>query len=274
MIFRILISVIFIAILFFFALDSRLSVTNYEINSAKVSSENSYRIVLIADLHNCFLGEDQVDIISKIKLQNPDIIVLCGDIADNVKPFIGAKVFLEKVVEIAPVYYVTGNHEFRTRNIDNVKADIRKTGVTILDNEMKTVNINGANVNIYGIDDPFLFEYTDYSDEKDWESLLKGLWQDKEGEYNILISHRPEEVDEYKKYNYDLILTGHAHGGQVIVPYLIDGLFAPDQGFFPKYTNGLIEYNNTKQIISRGVANNQKVPRVFNRPEVVVVDIK
>lgn len=278
--------IVFLAI----ALKKDLVVREYEVKSEKVKEDFSMRIVVISDLHSYVYGENQSVIIDKIKAQNPDIILLPGDIVDDVEPIEGAEIFLKRIVELAPTYYVTGNHEFWSKKPNEIKDMIEGYGVVVLENEKSSFEFKGQTIELFGIDDPDVFmddEYIDYTNHKtiiskmgienneNWNLLLESIWDDTDEEsYKILLSHRPGQIDEYKKYKYDIIVSGHAHGGQVRIPGLVNGLFAPNQGFFPKYAGGLYEYGVTKHVVSRGVSYNQWLPRVFNPPEIVVVEVR
>lgn len=271
---RILIALVILIALCISAFYNGLVIRKYTIHSDKILKDNDVKIVLIADLHSHLYGKRQNDIINKIVKQCPDIVLLAGDIIDDKDAFHGAKIFLKRIKDIAPCYYVTGNHEYWSGKIDRIKGYIKKVGINVLDNRKEIIKVNGNNIFIYGIDDPYIESYDKSFKLDNWEKLLQSIWEtDSSDKYKILLSHRPEKVDEYKKYDYDLITCGHSHGGQVRVPLLLNGLFAPDQGYFPKYAGGLYAYNNTKQIVSRGVSYNPRLPRIFNPPEIVSINI-
>lgn len=257
-------------ILSFIAFYNGLTIEKYTIKTNKISSD--IRIVLIADLHSHIYGENQERLLDKIEKQHPDIIALSGDIVDDIEPFLGAKLFLERVTKIAPTYYVTGNHEYWSKDIAAIKSNIKDLGITILENESLELKINDNEIVLFGIEDPDIIKYDARFKGESWKQMLEDLWLNTD-KYKILLSHRPERVESYKKYDYDLILSGHAHGGQVRIPFIINGLLAPDQGWFPKYAGGLYEYNDTKHIVSRGISYNKRLPRIFNPPEIVVIDI-
>jgi uncharacterized protein len=260
-----------------FALYSGFVVRKYVVESGKVKDGGTVRIVGIADLHSCVFGEDQKPLIDLIKAQKPDIITLVGDIFDDKEPILGAQLFLEGIKDIDPVYYVSGNHEFWSKKYDIIKKMIEGYGITVLSNERCYVTVNGVDLCICGIDDPDAFKYSD--DEKllkfkNEEGILSQFSDLSDDAFNILLTHRPELIDEYRKYGFDMILSGHTHGGQVRIPLIMNGLFAPDQGYFPKYGGGEYRFSDMTMIISRGLAFDEKVPRIFNPPEVVVVDIQ
>lgn len=253
---------------------NRLVVRNYTIKTDKLLPTQSVKIVLITDLHSHMYGKGQQNIVKKIMVQNPDIIALAGDIADDQVPIYGTEVFLKAIKDIAPIYYVTGNHEIWTRDVSNVKDIFRSYGVRVLENNYEKVHINGIDLIIAGIEDPDIIPY-ERPGSNWYEEVKEGLLNvgNKEA-YKILLSHRPELVDFYDTLNVDIVLSGHAHGGQVRIPFILNGLYAPHQGFFPKYAGGLYEHENYTHIVSRGASFNPKLPRIFNPPELVSITIQ
>jgi len=250
-----------------------LYVKNYVLNTNKINTGETIRIVLITDLHSNIYGKDQTKLTSLIKKQKPDIIALAGDIADDGTPIDGTKLFLKQLKGIAPMYYVTGNHEYWSKDVEGIKDVIDDYGVTILENTYKKLKIRNSELIIGGVDDPFVKYYKISKNIfKEMNNSFTEL-KNKPG-YKILLAHRPEMIDEYRKYNFDLVLSGHAHGGQVRIPFLINGLWAPDQGWFPQYAGGEYKHGSLTHIVSRGVSYNPRLPRIFNPPEVVVIDIK
>ena len=264
---------IFISILTFWAFYNGLVVRKYTITTDKLGKNESIRIVLISDLHSSIYGDGQRDIITLIKKQKPDIIALAGDIADDIMPIVGTQMFLEGINSIAPIYYVSGNHEFWSGDIKDIKATIRQYDVKILENSYEEFRLNGSNIIIGGVDDPDIVSYEkpDFKWYEEMENAFTVL-KDK-SDFKILLSHRPELVETYEKSGFDLVLSGHAHGGQVRIPLLLNGLLAPNQGWFPKYAGGLYKHATFTHIVSRGVSYNPRLPRIFNPPEVVVIDI-
>lgn len=266
--------IILLIIFVFIAFYNGLVVRNYIIKADKLLMDQSIKIVLISDLHSYVHGENQKKIVNKIKKQNPDIIALAGDIADDKVPIDGTILFLEEIKYIAPIFYVTGNHEVWSGELNYIKDVFRSFGVTVLENDYKEINISGIKLVIAGVDDPEIIKYE--RKQSNWYKEIEEAFadvKDLDG-YKILISHRPEAVVFYNTLPFDLVLSGHSHGGQVRIPFLINGLLAPNQGFFPKYAGGVYELENYTHIVSRGVSFNPLLPRVFNPPEVVVIDVK
>ncbi len=229
---------------------------------------------MIADLHNHIYGPGQSELVQLIKEQEPDIIALAGDIADIQAPLTGTEMLLKGIQGVAPVYYVSGNHEYWSNDIRQIKDTIRKNGVTILEGSYDKISINNAAIIIAGVDDPEAVRYKKRG--TNWEEgfcrAFNGLGE--EPAYKVLLAHRPELIEVYKQGDFDLVLSGHTHGGQVRIPFILNGLYAPNQGWFPPYAGGMYDHGSLIHIVSRGVSFNPLLPRIFNPPEVVVIDIE
>lgn len=250
-----------------------LAVRRYSTGSYKLERSESIRAVLIADLHSHAYGENQKDLLTLIKRQKPDLILLAGDIADDEAPFEGAEAFFKGAVKLAPVYYVSGNHELWANGAQSIKEFIRGCGATVLESSYEKLKIKGIPVIIAGVDDPAIeMSVPGFN----WEDSMYRAFSRLEDEqcYKILIAHRPELIDVYRRFDFDLVVSGHAHGGQFRIPFLMNGLFAPGQGWFPKYAGGLYKHGSLTHVVSRGLSINTRLPRIFNPPEVVVIDIK
>lgn len=269
----IIIVLLLLSALSFAAFYNSLVIKHYDIHTNKLSKNQSIRIVLIADLHSTIYGLNQSEVSQKIAKQKPDIIALSGDIADDTNPIDGTKQFLQAIKGIAPIYYVTGNHEFWSNNIQQIREVFKSYNVTILANNFEEININGVNLIIGGVDDPDVVLYE--KSDMDWNKELIDSFSklaDKP-QYKILLSHRPELVEIYEKTPFDLVLSGHAHGGQARIPFLLNGLYSPNQGWFPKHAGGLYRYKNLTHIVSRGLSYDRALPRIFDPPEIVVIDL-
>lgn len=251
-----------------------LVVKTYLITADQISPGESVRIVLISDLHSHIYGENQSQLISLIKKQEPDIIALTGDIADDQVAILGSELLLAGIQGMAPVYYVTGNHEIWSEDTQNIKNTFSKYGVRVLEHQYERVKVGNSHIIIAGVDDPDIvgYERTDFNWEQELYEAFAPLSD--APELKVLLSHRPELIDIYKKTSFDLVLSGHAHGGQLRIPLVLNGLYAPNQGWFPPYAGGKYFHDNMIHIVSRGVSYNPRLPRIFNPPEIVVVDLK
>lgn len=258
------------------ALDVRLKVVNYKIrtNKVKVKVKDKVKIALITDLHSCRYGKNQITLINAIKEAKPDVILLGGDIFDDEVMPQNTMKLLSFIGENYPCYYVTGNHEFYTCLIGEIFDVIRAYGIHVLNGCYDTIDLNGSKLNICGIDDKVAVKYL-----RAYAGLERQLEQvneaTKNGNYSILLTHRPELIETYLNYDFDLILSGHAHGGQWRIPYLVNGVYAPNQGILPKYAGGRYRFDSANFIVSRGLARESTafVPRIFNRPELVMIEL-
>lgn len=247
-----------------------LAVKTYTLYTDKIKED--INIVLITDLHSTMYGEGQKNLISAIDSLSPDVILLGGDIADDNVPHKGTWQLLSYIGKKYPCFYVSGNHEFWSGEVDRIKNIIMNYGVTVLEEDTVTLDIKGEKINISGIDDPE--KYGSFTASDKWaEALYKCSESIDNKNYSILLSHRPETADYYKNTAFDLILSGHAHGGQVRIPFILNGLYSPSEGFFPKYAGGYYDLGKNEMIVSRGLSKSL-LPRVFNRPELVYVQLK
>lgn len=263
----------FLWLLFFVlccAFDVRLKVVTYTIQSDKVNAP--IRLCLVTDLHGCYYGEGQKNLIAQINKMEPDVILLGGDIFDDRQPWEHSEVFVAGITQY-PSYYVTGNHEYWTNQVDEILDILQSYGVDIIDGEHTLLEINGQFINLSGISDPDgeLFQEQQETSRAQLNDLEGQINQDF---FSILLTHRPELADTYQDYSYDLALAGHAHGGQWRIPFLINGVYAPNQGLFPDYAGGFYDLEHVNLIVSRGLAREStSIPRIFNRPELVFIDI-
>lgn len=254
--------------------NEHLELNSLVVESADLPEEfDGFRIVHLSDFHNAEIGENNKTLISVIEEAKPDIIAITGDIVDSRRTDIGVAVdFVREIVKIAPCYYVTGNHEARISDYAQLKQGLTEAGVILLDNKKITIAKSGAELEIMGIDDP-MFE-ADYFSENEFavvDNSIKNL-NIEDNSFSLLLSHRPEMFEVYAENGLDLVLSGHAHGGQFRIPF-IGGFIAPGQGLFPEYDAGLYEDEKTNMFVSRGVGNSIIPLRVNNRPEVVLIEL-
>ncbi|MBQ9744651.1 MAG: metallophosphoesterase [Clostridia bacterium] len=249
-------------------------ITEYIVTSDRLPNEfDGFRIAQVSDLHNSEFGKGNSELLDMLKEAEPDIIVITGDLIDSRNPDIDIAInFIKKALKIAPCYYVSGNHEANVPEYQKFKNEMIACGVHVLENKCVYITASKEKIQLIGVDDPLLQVNSSSDDsEETMKNVLDGLTS--QGEYyTVLLSHRPELFELYSKYNIDLILSGHAHGGQFRIPF-VGGVFAPSQGLFPKYDAGLFYENGTNMIISRGIGNSSFPLRINNRPEIVIVEL-
>lgn len=243
------------------ALSQRLQVTEYTLESTKLVKDVT--LAVVSDLHNSFFGEGQTQLVQEICAVEPDAVLLTGDMADGLESMDGVRTLVQALEGAYPVYYVSGNHECASGELAAIKAELRGLGVRVLEGESEMLP---CGVRITGTDDPACLT------REQWRAQVESC-KSSDDVFTVLMAHRPDRIDFYGE-GFDLILSGHAHGGQVRLPFLLEnGLWAPNQGWLPKYTCGVYPAGSGQMIVSRGLCKNA-LPRVFNRPELVVVRLK
>lgn len=268
-----------LGIAFFFRWQNdSIQVERFECVNAKIPAAfDGFVVVCVADLHEKEFGPNNARLFAKIRAANPDIIAISGDLL--VDPPLNvefARHFVADAAKIAPVYYVSGNHEAiaptQTEYLPFVKA-LEETGATVLNDEKVELKRDAASIVIAGIADPLLEYKTDrrFSFGRIVDKKLRGLPPDER--FYLLISHRPELAELYARHGVDLALSGHAHGGQIRLPF-VGGLFAPNQGFLPRYDAGAYRIGESTTIVSRGLGPSVFPTRLFNRPHLVVCELK
>lgn len=238
-----------------------LEINKYNIN---IDISEEYKIAQISDYHNTTSNMINNKLIKTLKKEKPNIIVITGDLIDSNTPKedIALKL-VDKLINIAPVYYVNGNHEALYNNYNDFEESLRNYKIKVLRNTYEIIKIGDKTISLIGIDDE--------SFRVPSSSTIKGLKGD--SDYSILLSHRPEYFDTYVEADVDLVFSGHAHGGQIRIPF-IGGLIAPNQGLFPEYDSGKYKENNTIMIVSRGIGNSIVPFRVNNNPELIITTLK
>jgi predicted MPP superfamily phosphohydrolase len=265
------------------ALDTRLRVVSYTVSDARI--ETPVKIVLITDLHSCKYGEGQKTLLDAIDAQAPDLVLLCGDIFDDDLPNDNTMTVLRHVSERYRCFYVSGNHEYWYEDPEALFDAVRTLGIPILHGTCETVTVGQTTLNICGIADPACaeIELDENATEQrkaareavTAEQLQSAKDATEDGYYTILLAHRPELIETYAQYGFDLVVSGHAHGGQVRIPGLVNGLFSPGEQWFPKYAGGEYWVEETLLIVGRGLSREaiRHVPRIWNRPELVVIEL-
>lgn len=241
--------------------NTALTQTQYTLqNDTLPASFDGFRIAQVSDLHNARFGKDNQTLLAMLEAARPDLIAITGDLLDSRKTDLQIAVaFAEEAVKLAPVYYVPGNHESRLPEAyETLRAALAEAGVTVLENESIPLSAGGDTVTLTGLLDPdFGIPWPDSAPEG----------------YHIVLSHRPELLETYAELGFDLVLTGHAHGGQFRLPF-VGGLFAPHQGFLPEYDAGVFYWSDTAMVVSRGLGNSAFPLRLGNRPELVLITLE
>lgn len=273
---RLLVGLLFLLLflLFCYCENNVITTSEYEVASDKLSEDFDGTVIIhVSDLHNKLFGEGQGRLIKKINEQNPDFIVITGDLIDSNHPDVEkGLLFVAQAVKIAPVYFVTGNHDnwLSDTNTYHLFHGLEQLGVTVLDNEAEKIAVGDGYIQIWGMDD----------DTQALKSKVREVLSQMEKEadasepaFTLLLAHEPQLFPVYAEFDVDLVLSGHAHGGQFRIPF-IGGFVAPDQGFLPEYTKGMYEENGTRMIVSAGLGNSVIPQRLLNRPELVKITLK
>ena len=248
--------------------NKRIRIAHYHFLDDRLKKD--IRIAVLSDVHNDTFGKDNKDLIEKVKQSKPDMIFLTGDLIDKRRTDMDVSIKLvEQLVAIADCYYIAGNHESVIADYDYFQKKLEEIGVNVINDAAISV----GKINIYGIKDYNFFKQPKEKNEEIISQQLAGLEvEKKEDEINILLVHRPHYFDIYCQYQFDYIFAGHVHGGQMRLPF-VGGVYGPNQGLFPKYDCGLYQKDKTKMIISAGLGNSLFPLRIFDNPQIVVVDI-
>ena len=233
---------------------------------------DKFSIAHISDLHNAEYGKNNEKLIDILKAESPNIIAITGDLIDsNHTNLEVALSFAQQAIKIAPCYFVTGNHEaWIGSQYEELKTSLQNTGITVLQDEAIELNYGDVCIQLIGLNDPDFSERDRLLSESILEAKLSQV-NISDG-FTILLSHRPEYFNVYQNKNIDLVLSGHAHGGQFRLP-LGGGVIAPGQGLFPKYDAGAYTENGTTMIVSRGIGNSIIPVRINNPPEIVIIEL-
>lgn len=250
--------------------DSRddLEISRYEVASQKLpESFDGFKIVQLSDLHGAEFGEDGMELVEKVKELEPDIIALTGDFVTDEGDLAAVEKLAARLVKLCPVYFVSGNHEFGSGLAVKVRNILERAGVKYLSNEYLTISRGEDEILLGGVEDPLA-----YADMLSPDELAQKMNDAAPDAFKILLGHRNYWMTEYPELPVDLIFCGHAHGGLIRIPG-VGGLIGTDRRLFPDFDAG--EYNNGRYtlIVSRGLGNSVPIPRVFNRPEIVCVEL-
>ena len=275
-IFLAVVAIVLVALVIWIAWgNTALELNTYTVSSSKLpQSFDGYRIAHVSDLHNAEMGKDNEKLLTILRDADPDMIAITGDLIDSRSTNVEIALnFIREAVKIAPCYYVTGNHEARVNEYDELKSGMESAGVIVLEDAQTEISLDGDTITLIGVNDPsYQTDYLFGDSETVMNTKLEELHTEN-GEFTVLLSHRPELFDTYADHGLDLVLSGHAHGGQFRLPF-IGGLVAPNQGLFPEYDAGIYTEGNTNMLVSRGIGNSILPFRINNRPEVILIELQ
>jgi phosphoesterase len=249
------------------ALDERLILRTYTVASPKLTAE--VRLAVVTDFHS---SDNADDVVAMVASCAPDAVLLVGDMFDDDianRPTERTLSLMRQLSALYPCYYVSGNHEAWTGEMDALYQQTEEAGVTVLRMSSGVLTVRGQRIALCGIPDPYEMVFSGAPDTE--EQLRQALEDVDSADFTVLLAHRPELLAKYAQFPVDLVVSGHAHGGQVRIPGVLNGLYAPNQGWFPKLAGGAYTQDGTTLIVSRGLAVRTRLPRIFNRPEVVLV---
>ena len=256
-----------LVVLTLIALDERLILRTYTVVSPKLTAE--VRLAVVTDFHS---SDNADDVVAMVASCAPDAVLMVGDMFDDDtqnRPTERTLSLMRQLSALYPCYYVSGNHEAWTGEMDALYQQTEEAGVTVLRMSSGVLTVRGQRIALCGIPDPYEMVFSGAPDTE--EQLRQALEDVDSADFTVLLAHRPELLAKYAQFPLDLVVSGHAHGGQVRIPGVLNGLYAPNQGWFPKLAGGAYTQDGTTLIVSRGLAVRTRLPRIFNRPEVVLV---
>lgn len=256
-----------LVVLTLIVLDERLILRTYTVASPKLTAE--VRLAVVTDFHS---SDNADDVAAMVASCAPDAVLLVGDLFDDDtqnRPTERTLSLMRQLSELYPCYYVSGNHEAWTGEMDALYQQTEEAGVTVLRMSSGVLTVRGQRIALCGVPDPYEMVFSGAPDTE--EQLRQALEDVDSADFTVLLAHRPELLAKYAQFPLDLVVSGHAHGGQVRIPGVLNGLYAPNQGWFPKLAGGAYTQDGTTLIVSRGLAVRTRLPRIFNRPEVVLV---
>lgn len=249
------------------ALDERLILRTYTVASPKLAAE--VRLAVVTDFHS---SDNADDVVAMVASCAPDAVLMVGDMFDDDtanRPTERTLSLMRQLSAQYPCYYVSGNHEAWTGEMDALYQQTEEAGVKVLRMSSGVLTVRGQRIALCGIPDPYEMVYSGAPDTE--EQIRQALEDVDSADFTVLLAHRPELLAKYAQFPLDLVVSGHAHGGQVRIPGVLNGLYAPNQGWFPKLAGGAYTQDGTTLIVSRGLAVRTWLPRIFNRPEVVLM---
>ena len=256
-----------LVVLTLIALDERLILRTYTVVSPKLTAE--VRLAVVTDFHS---SDNADDVVAMVTSCAPDAVLMVGDMFDDDianRPTERTLSLMRQLSAQYPCYYVSGNHEAWTGEMDALYQQTEEAGVTVLRMSSGVLTVRGQRIALCGVPDPYEMVLSGAPDTE--EQLRQALEDVDSADFTVLLAHRPELLAKYAQFPLDLVVSGHAHGGQVRIPGVLNGLYAPNQGWFPKLAGGAYTQDGTTLIVSRSLAVRTRLPRIFNRPEVVLV---
>ena len=256
-----------LVVLTLIALDERLILRTYTVVSPKLTAE--VRLAVVTDFHS---SDNADDVVAMVTSCAPDAVLMVGDMFDDDianRPTERTLSLMRQLSAQYPCYYVSGNHEAWTGEMDALYQQTEEAGGTVLRMSSGVLTVRGQRIALCGVPDPYEMVLSGAPDTE--EQLRQALEDVDSADFTVLLAHRPELLAKYAQFPLDLVVSGHAHGGQVRIPGVLNGLYAPNQGWFPKLAGGAYTQDGTTLIVSRGLAVRTRLPRIFNRPEVVLV---
>lgn len=256
-----------LVVLTLIALDERLILRTYTVTSPKLTAE--VRLAVVTDFHS---SDNADDVVAMVTSCAPDAVLMVGDMFDDDianRPTERTLSLMRQLSAQYPCYYVSVNHEAWTGEMDALYQQTEEAGVTVLRMSSGVLTVRGQRIALCGVPDPYEMVLSGAPDTE--EQLRQALEDVDSADFTVLLAHRPELLAKYAQFPLDLVVSGHAHGGQVRIPGVLNGLYAPNQGWFPKLAGGAYTQDGTTLIVSRGLAVRTRLPRIFNRPEVVLV---
>ena len=275
------ITLIFISIIMYFI--KKIDVTKYTISNEKIPEEfNGFKILQLSDFHSEGYRDTTEKLIDKVKNINPDIIVMTGDMVSwDMENIEEAKILVESLAEIYPIYYVDGNHEhlaeiLRLSRYNSFLDFMHELGVTTIKNDCIKLHKGNESINLYGINIPLDSATALYVNKFQLEKnyVEKTLPKADSEKFNILLAHTPTFIKQYSQWGADLVLAGHMHGGIARIPFTNIGLLSPGRTIFPKYAAGKFKVKDSIMIVNRGIGTSSFKLRIFNNPEITVLTLK
>lgn len=252
-------------------LDSRFSLVTdrFEITDPDLPAAfDGFRVVQLSDLHEREFGENNADLVAAVAEEEPDLIALTGDFIDSGDGIGVTLTLAEQLLELAPVYFISGNHDWASGAMETLRTQLEEIGVTVLDNKSERLERDGEAIVLCGVEDP-----NGYADSPRPDAVVKTVRAAYPEEFVLLLGHRNYWPDEYPALDVDLILCGHGHGGVIRLPF-VGGLLGSGGVWMPKYTAGVYQTDTYRMLVSRGLGGGMQLPRLFNNPQVVSVTLR